>query len=259
MIAHILERLKGKPPAALFLDFDGTLAAIRPRPGQVRLSLARRSALRRLSRTMFVAVVSGRSLADLRRRLGVPGVACAGSHGLEIRFRGRRWRHPGCRETARLLPGLARDVRARLGAVPGLLVERKPCSVAFHFRLAPPALRRRIRRAVRVSVDELGGALALAPGKMVLEARPAFSWNKGDAVREILALAGLRGRYPLVYIGDDRTDEDAFRALGRDDVAVHVGRRSGTCARYRLKNVSEVWELIARLDGRRLAAGRKRG
>jgi trehalose 6-phosphate phosphatase len=88
----------------------------------------------------------------------------------------------------------------------------------------------------------------LVPGKMVLEARPAFAWNKGDAVREILALAGMRGRHPLVYIGDDRTDEDAFRALGPGDVAIHVGRRRATAARYRLRDVSEVWELIARLE-----------
>jgi trehalose 6-phosphate phosphatase len=259
VIAGVLQRLKGRPPAALFLDFDGTLAPIRPRPGLARLSPARRRALKRLSRRIFVAVVSGRSLADLRRRLAVPGLACAGSHGLEIRSQWGSWRHPGCREAARLLPALARDVRARLGTVPGLLVERKPCSVAFHFRLAPPAARRRIGRAVRAAIHPLRGALTLVRGKMVLEARPALSWNKGDAVREILALAGLHGRHPLVYIGDDRTDEDAFRALGRDDIAVQVGRRRDTCARYRLNSVAEVWELIARLDGRRLAAGRKRG
>ena len=248
MIADILERLQGKPPAALLLDFDGTLAPIRSRPGQVRLSAARRRALRRLSRKMFIAVVSGRSLADLHRRLAVPGMACAGSHGLEIRFRGRLWRHPGCREAAGLLPAVVRDVRARLGDASGLLVERKPCSAAFHFRLAAPGQRRRIAKAVRAAVTPLRGALTLVRGKMVLEARPALHWNKGDAVRAILALAGLQGRHPLVYIGDDRTDEDAFRALGRDDVAVQVGRRSGTCARYRLKTVFAVWELIARLE-----------
>jgi trehalose 6-phosphate phosphatase len=157
-----------------------------------------------------------------------------------------RW--PRCRAAARLLPGLVRAVRARLGAVPGLLVERKPCSVAFHFRLAPPALRGTIERAVRACADPLGDALTLVRGKMVLEARPAISWNKGDAMHAILALAGLQGRHPLVYIGDDRTDEDAFRALGGDDVAVHVGRRRATAARDRLRDVSEVWELICRLD-----------
>lgn len=251
MIADILGRLGGKPPAALFLDFDGTLVPIRPRPDQARLSPSRRRALRGLSRTMLVAVVSGRSLADLRRRLAVPGLACAGSHGLEIRFRRRRWLHPGCRNAARLLPGVERTVRARLGPVPGLLVERKPCSSAFHFRMATPGGRRRIGRAVRAAVEPLRGVLAPAPGKMVLEVRPALPWNKGDAVREILALAGMQGRHPLLYIGDDRTDEDAFRAMGPDDVAVHVGRNRATCARYRLGSVAEVWELLARLQGRK--------
>jgi len=85
-------------------------------------------------------------------------------------------------------------------------------------------------------------------GKMVLEIRPAFPWNKGSAVHKIGEMAGVWGQHPLIYFGDDSTDEDAFAALSTDDISIHVGKKSDSNAQFHLDSVAEVWKLIKKLD-----------
>jgi len=243
----VLERLAAAVPVALFLDFDGTLVGIRSHPSQPFLSLAKRRVLAGLSRSLFVAVISGRSLADLRYRLAIPDLACAGSHGLEIRVGGQEWRHPSGAEASGLLVALALKMQSRLRSLPGVVIERKPFSFTVHFRMVAPRARQVVATMLHEAVAPFQDDLALAEGKMVLEVRPAFPWNKGDAVRKIAEMAGIWGRHPLIYIGDDHTDEDAFAALSSQDVTIHVGKGRDSCARFRLDHVAEVWELITKL------------
>jgi trehalose-phosphatase len=247
---EVLKRLAAAAPAALFLDFDGTLVGIRSHPNLPRLSPPRKRILAGLSRRLFVAVISGRSLADLRRRLAIPGLACAGSHGLEIRVGDREWQHPGCVEASGLLATLALKMHARLGSLPGLVIEQKPFSFALHFRMVEPRARAAVVAELRTALAPYHGELALAEGKMVLEVRPAVPWNKGDAVRKIAKMAGVWGRHPLVYVGDDLTDEDAFAALCDMDLSIRVGKTKDSRARFQLNNVAEVWKLIGILADR---------
>jgi trehalose-phosphatase len=244
VIQEILKRTSVSGPAALFLDYDGTLTRIRANPQLAFLPPARRKILGDLSRRLFITVISGRSLADIRFQVGVPTLAYSGTHGLEIDFHGSEWRHPNCAEVTGILPPLATKIKSRLRSCPGLLVENKGCSIAVHFRLTPRSFHGKIAQAIREASSPFQDRILVTRGKMVLEIRPACVWDKGSAVRKIAEMAGVWEQHPLVYIGDDSTDEDAFAALADTDIAIHVGKGSGSCAQFRLGNVAEVWKLI---------------
>lgn len=248
------EEILPRPPTrpATFLDYDGTLAPIAPRPEEALLPEATREAVRRLARRCPVAIVSGRDLAELKALVRVPGLAYAGSHGFEVEPpEGPAALGP---ERDRFLPALdaaERDLRARTRGLPGVFVERKRFSVALHHRLAAPdgaALAAEAFSVVRASHPELRAI----EGKRVFELLPAVAWDKGKAV---LALTERFRRYggdfaPL-YLGDDATDEDAFRAVRDAGVGIAVLEAPrATAARYRLANVEEVRRFLERLAER---------
>lgn len=212
----------------LFLDYDGTLTPIVWRPGDARLKAGVRRMLRRLARRVPVVIVSGRSLADLQKRMGISGIRYVASHGLvfkepsaAVRWMGRRIPRSEVQEWIRAL-------ESAIGGIPGALVEDKWFSVALHNRMVRPADRGRLRRrALHALASWLAGKkVTLVRGKCVLEVRPAGSWNKGTAVVKLLKRRWARGRLP-VYFGDDRTDFDAFRAVRGRGLAVRVGGRRG--------------------------------
>lgn len=237
-------------PIAVFLDYDGTLVGIRRRPELARLGPKRRAELGRLGRRARVAIVSGRPLAEVRRLVGVPGLAYVGNHGLEIRAKGRTWVHPAAARRAGAVARAVAAVRARTADLPGVLVEDKGLTASVHYRLAGERLRRPLGRIVAEEVRRSRGALALSRGKMVLEIRPNVDWDKGRGVLELMRRTGDGGsRFPI-YIGDDRTDEDAFRALGDRGLSIRVGTGRRTLARYRLRSVEEVWRFLTALRSR---------
>ena len=203
----LLERLAARPgEAGLFLDFDGVLAPIVERPEDAAPPPETRAQLERLvGRYALVAVVSGRAGEDVRARLGVDGVVCVGSHGLELEPQAERWR--------RTLAAFA------AGAPwPQEDVELKGPAVAFHFRGRTDE-----REAVR-ELDEIAEAAACQGltaryGRKVLEVLPPVAANKGTAVRRLLEERGLRR---ALAAGDDTTDLDSFDALDGLDLAVRV-------------------------------------
>lgn len=231
------------------LDFDGTLAPLASRPAQARLPLRMRALLLRLAERPAVrlAIVSGRSLADVRRRVAVPGIHYAGNHGLEIEGPSLLWRHSVVRTTRPIVSGLAMQLRERVRGMRGVFIEDKGSTLSVHYRLAPPGTRPRLRELVVRALRPHAGRLALASGKMTLEVRPKVAWNKGHA---ILKIAGLIGGVPgLLFVGDDRTDEDGFRVLGRRAATVRVGSARGSAARFRLKGQGQVQGLVELLCG----------
>jgi trehalose 6-phosphate phosphatase len=203
----LLARLAAEPEqAGLFLDFDGVLAPIVARPEDAVPSPETRAALERLVRRYaLVAVVSGREGEDVKTRLGVEGVVCVGSHGLELEPQAERWR--------RMLAAFAADA-----PWPQSEVEVKGLAVAFHFR---------DRADEREAVRELDGiaetareeGLVARYGRKVLEVLPSVGSHKGTAVRHLLEEHGLRR---ALAAGDDTTDIDSFAALDGLDVAVRV-------------------------------------
>jgi len=218
---------------ALFLDLDGTLAPIAARPQDVRPDPRRTSLLERLARRLDgrLAVVSGRTLADVDRILEGCVVSVAAVHGLV-----RREADGTLFQTAPH-PGLARAVegfQAFAARDSGLIVEEKAgLSVALHFRLAGPHAAA-AQACARALAAETG--LALQDGDMVEELRTPGA-SKGDSVRAFMARAPFAGARP-VFVGDDATDEDGFaaaQALG--GVGVGVGGVRPTLARFHLAGV----------------------
>jgi trehalose 6-phosphate phosphatase len=244
---------------ALFLDYDGTLVSIKSRPSRARLHPARRALLARLNRRFPVAIISGRALEEVRAMVGLRLAAYAGNHGLEIRHGGKTWTHPGAARIQKRLSRILGEAKGRLARLSGVVVEHKGISGSVHFRLARRGAKAEIEAVLRMLARPQGGLFELREGKKVIEIRPRLAWDKGTAVLKILSLvAPERGTVPL-YLGDDRTDEDAFRALAGKGITVKVGERGRTTAAYRLRDVEAVWRLLRRLAGPGLIAARRPG
>ena len=217
---------------ALFLDLDGTLAPIAARPQDVRPDPRRTSLLERLAERLGarLAVVSGRTLSDVDRILEGCVTAVAAVHGLEVRSAdglvAARPPHPA-------LPHAAEAFRAFATRDSGLIVEEKGLSVALHFRLAN-AHAEAARSCARRLAAETG--LTLQDGDMVEELRTPGP-SKGDSVRTFMASSPFAGAQP-VFVGDDATDEDGFRAAqALHGLGVAVGAARPTAARFRLADV----------------------
>jgi trehalose 6-phosphate phosphatase len=230
--------------AALFLDFDGTLVDLADAPDAIVVPEELQPLLARLVRRLEgrVAIVSGRAIQDLDQHLTAPGIALSGSHGLELRRAG------GEASPVDIPPALAeaRQAVARFAAGrDGLLIEQKPAGVALHFRQAP----QREEEAVGFisGVAERTG-LAVQRGKMMAELRPAGR-NKGHALRSLMAEPPFAGARPL-FMGDDITDEDAFRAAAEmGGAGVLVGPPRPTAAKWRLRDVAAVARWLAAAAG----------
>jgi trehalose 6-phosphate phosphatase len=189
--------------AAIVLDVDGTLAPIVRRPDEAAVpEEARRELERLVARYALVACVSGRTGEDARRLVGVDGVRYVGSHGLELAPEADRWR----------------DEIHRFAASVDWPVEDKGLTVSFHYREAENE-----DEALEYleGVAERARAAGLVPrfGRKVLELRPPVDADKGTAVTQLLADAGLRR---ALYAGDDTTDIDAFRALDGLELGIRV-------------------------------------
>lgn len=221
--------------AALFLDFDGTLVELAEAPDAIRVAAELGPLLERLRRRLQgrLAIVSGRSIADLERHVPLSGIAFSGSHGVELRLA------DGTALPLSVPVGLD-DVRERVlrfaGGRSGLLVEEKPAGIALHYRQAP-AEAGRVGAFMTALAAERG--LAVQHGKMVVELRPDGA-TKGDALRAFMTEPEFEAARP-VFVGDDITDEHGFTAAaGLGGAGVLVGPARDTAALYRLPTVAAV-------------------
>jgi trehalose 6-phosphate phosphatase len=243
---------------AVFYDFDGTLSEIVEDPDSARLFDGAADALTSLSAACPVAILSGRDLADVRQRVGLPGLWYAGSHGFELT--GPDGTHHQNSEAAASIPvlaGAAADLADQLGHIPGVVVEHKRFGVAVHYRNAARDRVGEVAAAVRTAGQRT--ALRVTTGREVIELRPNIDWDKGKTLHWVLDyIRDNEAAGPLlpIYLGDDITDEDAFDAVDDDGIAILVrhsddGDRA-TAARYALDDPDRVREFTERL-ARRLA------
>ncbi len=229
---------------AVFLDFDGTLVEIAPRPDQVRVpeELARGMEAVRTRLGGALAVVTGRPIATIDGFLVPARFDVAGLHGVERRAGSIT---DGCRPEAH--PALRAGVvvlQRETADIPAILVEDKGCSVAVHWRLATPADTERAEAVVERVARGLHPSYRLQRGKAVGEILPA-SATKGHAIRTFLRAPPYAGRR-AIFFGDDVTDEEGFNDVNADGgVSVRVG--SGpTIAQRRLAHPEDVRALLAR-------------
>ena len=200
---------------------------------------------------MPVAVLSGRDLDDIRQRVDIEGIVYAGSHGFDIAGP-RGLRKQVATEFLPIMDAAEKELKEKLAGIHGILLERKRFSVAAHYRQANENGVNKVTRALNEAVARHGELRTIA-GKKVFELQPNIDWNKGRAVFWLLETLGLEQPEVLpLYVGDDVTDEDAFRALRQRGVGIVVSELPRpTAARYALKSPAEVErflrEIVARL------------
>ena len=252
-----LRRMVSERRPAVFLDYDGTLTPIVGRPEDAALPPRTRAAIERLAALAPVAILSGRDLQDVRRMVGIDGITYAGSHGFDlVRVDGSV--HQRGREFLPDLDAAERELGPRLEGIPGARVERKAFAIAVHFRQADDDRVPEIDAAVAEVAAE-HPRLRRTGGKKIFELRPDFDWDKGRALRSLLEEPGLAGDDVLpIYVGDDETDEDAFRAIGDGGLGLVVrGERDArpTSARYALRNTEETRAFLELLGDAMLGEG----
>jgi trehalose-phosphatase len=250
-LEHVREiAAAGSRQLAVFLDYDGTLTPIVSRPEKALLSDSMRQAVRALAAWAPVAILSGRDLDDIRRRVDIDAIVYAGSHGFDIA--GPRGLHKQvATEFLPILDMAEKELGEELAGIPGARVERKHFSIAAHYRKVEDRDVLRVEQAVNEVVTRHGEVRRI-DSKKVFELLPNIDWDKGKAVIWLLEKLALeRGNVRSIYIGDDRTDEDAFRALQQRGIGILVSEQARpTAASYSLKNPAEVGKFLRALTAR---------
>ncbi|MGO9385602.1 MAG: trehalose-phosphatase [Mycobacterium sp.] len=241
---------------AVFFDFDGTLSDIVNDPDAARPVAGAVEALQKLAAHCPVAVLSGRDLADVTKRLGVPGMWYAGSHGFELTAPdGTHHQNEAAAAAIPVLEQAAAELRDRLGSIPGVVIEHKRFGVAAHYRNAARDRVGEVAAVVRAAGQRDG--LRVTTGREVIELRPDMDWDKGKTLRWVMdhlqEAQSEAGGGPLVpiYLGDDITDEDAFDAVRQDGIPILVRHNEdgdrATAALFALNSPASVAEFTARL------------
>jgi trehalose 6-phosphate phosphatase len=245
---EILRQAQGKR-LAVFLDYDGTLTPIVDQPEDAVLSEEVREVLSNLAAHFPVAVISGRDLKDIRDRVAVKEIAYAGSHGFEIAFpNGRVWEHSLALDYLPILDGAEKHLREQLRKINDCRLERKRFSLAVHYRQVAEPLFVEVEKAVRESEQDFP-ELRLSGGKKIFEFQPRVEWHKGKALLLLLEILGLEQPDVLpIYVGDDLTDEDAFRVLKERGLSILVKEDSRpTAAQYSLKDPKAVRTFLQKI------------
>ena len=244
-LSTIAERISAAGRAYLFLDFDGTLAPIVDDPSSAALPAETKRLLDTLTRSarFCIAIISGRSVADLQKRVALPQLIYAGDHGFAIRGPGVNFVEPAAAGLLAPLAGITRQLETRLEQIPGALVENKGLTASIHFRAAREMDRPLIYQIAAKTLAAHGDLFRLFQGLSALDIRPAVHWNKGAATQWLLTAAGSPPPLPI-YLGDDFSDEDAFVAL-QSGVTIRIGRTGDTAAQYQLDFQEAVAEFLS--------------
>jgi trehalose 6-phosphate phosphatase len=230
----------------LMCDFDGTLTPIQGNPGKCILLPDIRDQLEMIAHTgnSHVAILSGRSLSDIQKRVPIKGIYHAGSHGLEISGPHIRYVHPGAVAAKVIIDKVRHRLEEEIGNVEGVLIEKKKFSFTLHYRMANKAdgafARKTFYKIISENTEKQ--SMAILKGKKVVELTPNVSWDKGKAALSIIKR--FEETCLPVYIGDDATDETAFKALSENGVTIRVGPSNKTAAQYYLKNQREILRFL---------------
>jgi len=232
-----------------FLDYDGTLTPIVSRPELAVISSDMQDTVKKLSQKYTTAIVSGRMREDVEKLVGISGLIYAGSHGFDIKGPEVTMVKPQAEKSIPLVSKVIEKLKKELAGIVGVIIEEKKFSTAVHYRLVKEEEKiLKIRNLVREIIQE-NKTLRLMEGKKVFEILPAIDWNKGKAVRWVMDSLGINWQdYSVVYIGDDTTDEDAFRTVCTRGTSILVSDKDKvSAADFMVSSPKEVKELFERI------------
>lgn len=231
----------------LCTDFDGTLVTFTGTPDETSLPQKTEELLVKLANSdrLHLAVISGRSFPELAELVPLENATLAGNHGLKIRFEDETDHElETSEETHRAISAMKNGLEQSVGGKEGIIIEDKTFGLALHYRQYKGNKEKIKENFYRIWEENSIPDLEVIEGAELLEVRPG-NWNKGDAVQ---LLREKWGELPTIYIGDDTTDEDAFRVLRSQDsgIPVLVSNReeTETEAQYKLKDPKEVTEFL---------------
>ncbi len=248
----IIEEVRSQDRRAFFLDYDGTLTPIVRDPQKAFLPPKYRKVIASLlgDGKTFVCIISGRAIEQLKEFIGLKDLVLAGNHGMEISGPSIAYVHDGALRAKPLLKEIVEILKLTLRDFEGALVEDKGLTVSVHYRMVPVKHHPRLKRFFCRAMEKFlaSNMFIVTRGKRVLEVRPNVVWDKGSAVKWILGYLSVHlleeKPYPI-YMGDDETDEDAFRVLKGQGLTVLVSpRKKASEASYFIKSVEEVYQFL---------------
>ncbi|MBN1374700.1 MAG: trehalose-phosphatase [Dehalococcoidia bacterium] len=240
----------------LLCDYDGTLTTIVDSPEKASLSDETRNILNALAHksNMKVGIISGRAITDIKEKVQIGGIIFAGNHGFEIEGPGIKFIHPLTAEISSLIHIIGTILARTLGKIPGVLIEDKGVTLSVHYRMVDEE---KLPQFTHVFENTVGTARKLGKfkttfGKKVNEIRPAVEWNKGKAVSLIFdkyTRSARKGSVLPIYLGDDLTDEDAFKTVNDlGGISILVGDTcQSSAAGYYLNSTSEVNSFLSEM------------
>ncbi|MFP4006166.1 MAG: trehalose-phosphatase [Candidatus Hadarchaeia archaeon] len=237
-------------PVFLMTDFDGTLTPIVGNPDEAKLSEEMRGLISQLVPLCPVGIISGRSLLDLRLKVGVKNVYYSGNHGFEIEGPGVDFVLGEVEGVNKLIDEFCSEFRDKAD-VEDVVLENKGYTASVHYRLVSPDKIQRVRNVFgKVAQPYIeSGDLRVTEGKKIFEIRPSVDWDKGKAVSYLLTELNFEEETLPIYLGDDSTDEDAFKTI-EEGIGIFVGeKRDNTMADYFLTGVKEVETFLRKLVG----------
>jgi trehalose 6-phosphate phosphatase len=234
----------------LFLDYDGTLSPIAPRPEKAVISTETKELLKALTKCdrIELAIVTGRALPDIKKLIGLKSVTYVGNHGMEIEGQNLNFICPLPKQYKNDLKQISTILREGFALTDGVIIEDKKYSLSLHYRLVDPkitpSVEEKFKNLLATYIEK--NRIALRFGKMVIEVRSPADWDKGKAVLWLLEKRHTAKNLETlaIYIGDDQTDEDAFVALKDSGLTIVIGENKSSQAQYYLNNTSEVVEFL---------------
>jgi len=252
VVSHIL----------LLADYDGTLTPIVAKPAEATLSESVREKLKELAQKpgISLGVISGRLLAELKSLITIDGIYYVGNHGLEMEGPGLDYTGPAKSIFISVaMAEMAEKIGAALADIEGVIIQDKGLSLSVHYRLAAKDKEERIAGVVQEATAAWvnAGKIQVYGMKKLWEIRPLLNWDKGKAVQAIgeEVKKKLKTESLLtVFLGDDTTDEDAFRVVRRPaGWSIYIGEENMlSAAEYCLNSPKEVEEFLTRLNGMKL-------